>query len=261
MPETFDAQRGRRMLRIWWLRQIYHRAEIIGAHHIPRDGGALFVGNHGRLDFDGFILIRLILRETGRFTRSLADRFWFKSRLTAAVAHAFGAVEGNRDNAQSLLRAGELVLTYPGGVPEIMNTRFGQESIRWEGRYGFARVAILSQVPVIPVAGIGINNGFLFLTKGEILGKIIYQRVFRMGASHSNYRDPLVIGLIPLPLPFSTAVHFPLPCKVRYFFGNPIEPPEIDNGSNLETLAGDFSSRVAQSMTELIAESRSMLNS
>jgi hypothetical protein len=122
-------------------------------------------------------------------------------------------------------------------------------------------VAILSQVPVIPVAGIGINNGFLFLTKGEILGKIIYQRVFRMGASHSNYRDPLVIGLIPLPLPFSTAVHFPLPCKVRYFFGNPIEPPEIDNGSNLETLAGDFSSRVAQSMTELIAESRSMLNS
>ena len=87
----------------------------------------MFVGNHGRLDFDGFILIRLILRETGRFTRALADRFWFKSRVTAAVAHAFGAVEGNRDNAQSLLRAGERVLTYPGGVPEIMNSRFGEE--------------------------------------------------------------------------------------------------------------------------------------
>jgi len=256
MHETFDARRGRRMLRIWWLRQIYHRAEITGADHIPETGGALFVGNHGRLDFDGFILIRLILRETGRFTRSLADRLWFRSRLTAAVAHAFGAVEGNRENAQSLLRAGELVLTYPGGVPEIMNTRFGQESIRWDGRIGFAKVAILSQVPVIPVAGIGINNGFVFLTRGEVLGKIIYQKVFGMGAAHSNYRDPLVIGLIPLPLPFSTAVHLPLPCKVRYFFGPPIEPPGVEDGSHLETLASDFSARVAQSLAELMSESR-----
>ena len=261
MIEAFDVQRGRRMLRVWWLRQIYHRAELIGADHIPKDGGALFVGNHGRLDFDGFILIRLILRETGRFTRSLADRFWFRSRLTSAVAHAFGAVEGNRDNAQSLLRAGDLVLTYPGGVPEIMNTRFGEESIRWDGRNGFAKVAILSQVPVIPIAGIGINNGFVFLTKGEVLGKIVYQKVFGMGAAHSNYRDPLVIGLIPLPLPFSTAVHFPLPCKVRYFFGPAIQPPRIEDRGHLESLANEFSARVAQSMTELIAESRSTLNS
>jgi 1-acyl-sn-glycerol-3-phosphate acyltransferase len=261
MTETFDVQRGRRMLRVWWLRQIYHRAEIIGADHIPKDGGALLVGNHGRLDFDGFILIRLILRETGRFTRSLADRFWFRSRLTSAVAHAFGAVEGNRDNAQSLFRAGELVLTYPGGVPEIMNSRFGEESVRWDGRKGFAKVAILSQVPVIPIAGIGINNGFVFLTKGEVLGKIVYRKIFGMGAAHSNYRDPLVIGLIPLPLPFSTAVHFPLPCKVRYFFGNPIQPPRIEDRSHLESLANEFSARVAQSMTELIAESRSTLNS
>ncbi len=240
------------MLRVWWLRQAYHRAEIIGADHIPETGGALFVGNHGRLDFDGFILIRMILRETGRFTRSLADRFWFRSRLTSAVAHAFGAVEGNRDNAQSLLRAGELVLTYPGGVPEIMNSRFGEESIRWDGRNGFAKVAILSQVPVIPIAGIGINNGFVFLTKGKMLGRFLYQKVFRMGEAHSNYRDPLVIGLIPLPLPFSMAVHFPFPCKVRYFFGPPMQPPEIEDGSHLETLASDFSVRVAQSMTELI---------
>ena len=248
------------MLKVWWMRQIYHRAEIIGTDHVPETGGTLLVANHGRLDFDGFILIRMILRETGRFTRSLADRFWFKSRLTASVAHAFGAVEGNRENALSLLRAGELVLTYPGGVPEIMNTRFGEESIRWDGRNGFAKVAIRSQVPVIPVAGIGINNGFVFLTKGEVLGKIIYQKVFGMGAAHSNYRDPLVLGLIPLPLPFSTAVHFPLPCKVRYFFGEPMDPPEMEEDGHLETLAGEFSARVAQTLTHLIAESRSTRN-
>jgi 1-acyl-sn-glycerol-3-phosphate acyltransferase len=244
------------MLRVWWPRQLYHRAEIIGADRLPEKGGALLVANHGRLDFDGFILIRMILRETGRFTRGLADRFWFRSRLTASVVHAFGAVEGTRDNAQSLLKAGELVLTYPGGVPEIMNTRFGEESVRWEGRNGFAKVAIRSQVPVIPVAGIGINNGFVFLTKGEVLGRILYQKVFRMGEAHSNYRDPLVLGLIPLPLPFSTAVHFPLPCKVRYFFGDPIDPPEMEEEGRLETLASEFAASVARTLTELISASR-----
>jgi hypothetical protein len=36
--------------------------------------------------------------------------------------------------------------------------------------------------------------------------------------------------------------------------------PEIKGGSNLETLASQFSTRVTQSMTELISESRSTLN-
>jgi 1-acyl-sn-glycerol-3-phosphate acyltransferase len=116
------------------------------------------------------------------------------------------------------------VLTYPGGVPEIMSSRYGCEHIDWRGRTGFARVAIETRVPVIPVVSVGVNNGHLFLTSGRRLGRLLYRRILRLGPEYDSYRDPLTVGLLPLPLPYSTAVHLPLPCKVRYVVGDPLWP-------------------------------------
>ncbi len=116
------------------------------------------------------------------------------------------------------------MLAYPGGVREIMNSRFGHEHIDWSDRTGFASVAIAAGVPVIPVVGIGVNNGFRFLTSGRLLGKVTFQWILRLGPAYKGYRDPLTLGILPLPLPFSSAIHFPLPCKVRYVVGEPIYP-------------------------------------
>ncbi len=69
-----------------------------------------------------------------------------------------GAVEGNRENALDLLDKGALVLTYPDGMREIMGSRFGHEHIDWRNRTGFARVAIIAGVPVIPVVSVGVKN-------------------------------------------------------------------------------------------------------
>lgn len=73
-----------------------------------------------------------------------------------------------------------------------------------------------------------------------------------MGPSYDEYRDPLTIGLIPLPLPFSIVVHFPLPCKVRYIIGKPITPeygPEAADQSELVQL---FADRVKDSLQVLL---------
>ena len=133
MQNDFDLAKAAQLIRFWRMRQIIHRAEISGIENIPETGRALIVSNHGRLDFDFFILVKLIWDHCHRFPRSMADRIWFKLPVLRSLFHATGAVEGKRENAIQLLRHNHIVLTYPGGVREIMTSRFGEEHIRWEG--------------------------------------------------------------------------------------------------------------------------------
>lgn len=251
-----SADEHRTLSRTLWLlnpRRTYHRASIVGAHRIPRSGGCLIVSNHGRLDFDSFILMRLILRERGRATRMMADHLWFTIPLAGRIFHSTGAVDGTRENATRLLENGEPVLTYPGGVREIMGSTFRREHIDWEGRRGFARVAADAGVPVVPIVGVGVNSGHIFLTSGRLLGKFLFQGLLRLGPDYADYRDPLTIGIIPIPLPFGLAVNFPLPCKLTYYVGEPILPPSSAEGAPAsESAVEDFAQQVIRSMWDLI---------
>jgi 1-acyl-sn-glycerol-3-phosphate acyltransferase len=235
-------------------RRRYHRAEIRFAERIPAEGGALLVSNHGRLDFDCFILATLILRSRSRFVRLLGDHLWFRMPGVRRVWTAAAAVDGTRENAISLLEAGELVLAYPGGVREIMGSAFGRETLAWEGRTGFAAVAVATGVPVIPVAGIGVNNGHVFISSGRRLGRLLFLRLLRLGPAYADYRDPLTIALIPLPLPFSWAVHLPWPCKLRYVVGEPVYPGTVRQGSAEHEVEAALAERVRTAMERLLAE-------
>jgi len=236
-------------------RLAYHRAAIVNAERIPESGGCVIVSNHGRLDFDSFILLRLILRTRGRLARLMADHLWFRVSLVDRVFTAAGAVDGTRENALKLLGRGEAVLTYPGGVREIFGSRFRQEHIDWEGRRGFAHVAIEAGVPVVPVAGIGVNSGHIFVSSGRLLGAMLFRGLLRLGPEYAEYRDPLTIGILPLPLPFGLAVSLPLPCRVTYVVGEPLLPPTAPVGAEIPPpVIEEFAERVADAMSGLIRE-------
>jgi 1-acyl-sn-glycerol-3-phosphate acyltransferase len=170
-----------------------------------------------------------------------------------------GAVDGTRDNALHLLAQGELVLTYPGGVREIMRSRFGQERIHWQGRTGFAKVALAAGVPIIPVAGFGVNNGFLFVSSGHRLGKLLYRKILGLGPAYASYRDPLAIGLLPIPLPLSMAVHFPLPCKVRYVVGEPIYPAGHPHNREENLTEDELAQRAADTLRQMLRRKKNHL--
>ncbi len=241
-----------RVLTVLNPRKTYHRASIQGANGIPESGGALLVSNHGRLVFDAFILIRLILHARGRLARVMADHMWFRLPFSDRIFQLAGAVDGTRDNAARLLDQGELVLTYPGGVPEVLNGQFGREHIDWEGRRGFARVAIEAGVPVIPVVGAGVNSGLVFLSSGRLLGRLLYQRLLRLGPTYAEYRNPLALGLFPIPLPLSMAVALPMPCRVTYVVGEPLYPPAKTPTKSTPHAEESFARQVADAMWALI---------
>ena len=241
-----------RIFKMWWIRQLYHRAEISGTHNLPRQGPALLVSNHGRLDSDVLILMKLIWENCGRVPRGMGDRSLFRMPVFRFLAPLAGAVEGNRENAVSLLQQDEMLMVYPGGYREVTSSRFGVDDIYWNGRTGFAQVALRTQSPVIPIAGLGINNGHLFLTSGKLLGKILFQGIFRLGPDFKEYRDPLTIGLIPFPLPFSLAVNFPLPCKLHYVVGEAIQPEFGPEAADDPEKVKQFADQVAAEMRRLL---------
>jgi 1-acyl-sn-glycerol-3-phosphate acyltransferase len=183
----------------------------------------------------------------------MADHLWFESPVTRRVFHAAGALDGNRENATRLLEEGELVLTYPGGVREIMGSRFRREHIDWAGRRGFAHVAVGAGVPVVPVVGLGVNSGHLFVSSGRRLGKLLYRELLRLGPAYAGYRDPLTIGVLPLPLPFSLAVNLPLPCRLTYVVGEPVRPPHDGDGAAASPATVEqFAQQVAGAMWDLL---------
>ena len=52
------------------------------------------------------------------------------------------------------MRHNETVLVYPGGAG-VAKFKGEQYRLRWEGRSGFARVAIESDYPIVPVGLVG----------------------------------------------------------------------------------------------------------
>jgi 1-acyl-sn-glycerol-3-phosphate acyltransferase len=160
------------------------------------------------LGIDSLVLFPEIWRETGRVPRGLALRSLFDIPWVRIMLHEMGIVEGRRDNAIGLLEEEQLVVTYPGGARDSIKGSHERYQLKWAERRGFARVAIETGSPVVPVGGVGPDEAFPFHTQD---------------------------GLIPFPflgdssyrLPFFVPLARPVPFTFR--MGRPIEPPSMDD--------------------------------
>jgi putative phosphoserine phosphatase/1-acylglycerol-3-phosphate O-acyltransferase len=130
------------------------RIELHGLENIPAQGGAIVVANH-RSYFDATI-INLVLAQAGRNARFLGKKEVFDVPVLGNLARAFGGIRVDRGtgsdeplvHAARALRAGEVVGVFPQGTIPRGPAFFEPEL---QGRWGAARLAALSGVPVIPV--------------------------------------------------------------------------------------------------------------
>lgn len=193
----------------------YHRATLIGTEHLPKQGPALVVANHGIFGLDTPVFFFLVHQATGRLPIGMADRILVRLPPMRAVLHEIGGVEGTRENARMLLERGQLVVCYPGGAREVFKGPGQRHRLAWERSCGFARVAAEAQVPVVPVAALGVDDTFRVVCRISPLARVL---------GHSKYAVPFAVGLGPLPFP----------SRFRFHVGPPMPPPP--RGAREETL-------------------------
>jgi 1-acyl-sn-glycerol-3-phosphate acyltransferase len=208
----------------------YHRARLVGAEHLPAQGAVLLVGNHGLWGYETPVFFHLLQRATGRYPVGLAERGFFKIPVLRTVVPWLGGVEGTPENALASLRAGHLVVCYPGGAWEVFKRRGQRYRLRWERALGFVRLAARARVPIVPFAGFGVDDAFRCLDDERLCVRL---------APGDKYRVPLVMGMGPLPLPV----------RFTFLLGRPQEPPPEDAP---ESRLKAFRERVASSVLHLL---------
>jgi 1-acyl-sn-glycerol-3-phosphate acyltransferase len=136
------------------LLRLFTKRERAGFEHIPATGGFIAVANHVS-ELDPLIVGEFLL-DLGRPPRFLAKKELFRKPPMKWIVEGARQIPVDRhstDAAQALsaavdaLKAGECVLIYPEGSatrdPQLWPMR---------ARTGVARLALLSGVPVIPIA-------------------------------------------------------------------------------------------------------------
>jgi 1-acyl-sn-glycerol-3-phosphate acyltransferase len=152
----------------------YFHATLEGAEHIPRSSGALLVSNHALFALDAAVLGALLVRDCGRYPRFLGDRNLWRVPGLRELITAIGALPGEPNAAEKLLRDGELVIVYPGGVDDSLKLSSQRYQLQWKTRAGFARVAMAAQVPIVPVVGYGIDEMYTVLAREPVIGRRLF---------------------------------------------------------------------------------------
>jgi 1-acyl-sn-glycerol-3-phosphate acyltransferase len=135
-----------------------------------------------------------------------------------ALLEAYGTIDGTRERCHELMRTGESILVFPGGAREVFKRRGERYRLLWDGRTGFARLAIEHGYPIVPFAAVGAEECYDILVDAGDLRRLIpvLRRIPR-----SDEAPPLVRGLGPtlLPRPQRFYFHFGTPVETRHLAG------------------------------------------
>jgi 1-acyl-sn-glycerol-3-phosphate acyltransferase len=192
---------------VWW------RVEASGIDHIPATGPALVVSNHsGVLPYDG-MMVKLAIRHhhpARRDCRMLAlDMFALLPFLAPALTK-HGEVRAHPDNAERLLRKGELVGVFPEGVKGVGKHFAERYRLARFGRGGFVRVALRTGTPIVPCAVVGAEEIHPVLARADWVGRPLGLPYFPLTPTFP-WLGPL--GMVPLPTKWSIDFADPVPMQ------------------------------------------------
>lgn len=198
-------------LRAWTSPRFY------GLENIPADGPVLLVGNHNLMGgIDAPLLLPEVLRRRGRLIRGLAENVLINVPGIRQLLHHFGTVRGNRSNCLALLARGEAVIVFPGGGREAVRRKNEKYVLKWEGRSGFAHMAIEAGAPIVPVAMIGVDDAYDIVFDGDHpVMRPLRWAVEALGLNR-ELTPPLIRGVGPTGIP--------RPERFYFSAGAPIDP-------------------------------------
>ncbi|MEU6719471.1 lysophospholipid acyltransferase family protein [Nonomuraea sp. NPDC046802] len=227
------------------IRPLYNRwfrAEAVELENIPDEGGALIVANHaGTLPLDALMLQVALHDEAHRALRLLGADLVYQLPVFGHLARKTGHTLACPEDADRLLRKGELVGVFPEGFKGVGKSFSERYRLQRFGRGGFVASAIRAGVPIVPTAIVGAEE--------------IYPKI---GDLKSLAR---LLGLPYLPItPFFPLLGplglVPLPSKWMIEFGEPIrtdgyEPSAADDPMLVFNLTDHVREVIQQMLNEL----------
>lgn len=221
-----------------------------GLENIPDSGPVLLVANHNLLGgIDAPLLLPEVYRQRGRVIRGLAEHVLIAVPGVRHALHRYGSVRGTRDNCRALLRRGEAVIVFPGGGREAVRRKGEKYLLRWEGRTGFAQMALETATPIVPVAMIGVDDAYdIVLDRDDVAWRPLRLLVEALGIPH-ELTPPLVRGIGPTPIP--------RPERFYFSVGRPIDPEpwrDADIAEAAAQLAEVVHKSVEEELRFLLAE-------
>ncbi|XP_055613692.1 transmembrane protein 68-like [Uranotaenia lowii] len=138
---------------------IFHGYEVCGLENLPVEGPALIIYYHGAIPIDMYYLVARVYLKRSRLVYTVGDRFLEKLPGWSFLARVMKISPGTVQSCSSVLKEGNLLSISPGGVYEA---QFGDSNyeLLWRNRVGFAKVAIESRAPIIPMFTENLREGF-----------------------------------------------------------------------------------------------------
>jgi 1-acyl-sn-glycerol-3-phosphate acyltransferase len=200
----------------------WFRVEWEGLEHVPREGGALLVGNHaGAIPSDAPVIMHGIETELGRPLYGMADNLFRAMPVVGTLWARNGGVPAHPDNAYRLLHdEQQLALVFPEGTKATGKLARERYQLRRFGRGGFVEIAMRAGVPIVPLAIVGNEEAMPIVYKSPRLAKLMNIPYFPVTANQFLFGP--VLGLVaPLPAKFRIRVlppvHFEVaPDQERY---------------------------------------------
>ncbi|TRW88514.1 glycerol acyltransferase [Mycolicibacterium sp. 018/SC-01/001] len=233
----------------------YHRLDIDSTIETPTDP-VLFVANHG---FGGVVDLNVFA------VRAALDELHLDRPLTIlthqlawtlGVGRLFeplGARPASRDSAVEAFEAGHHVLVFPGGDKDAAKTFDERNLVKFDGRTGFAKLALEHKVPIVPVVTAGAGESLLVLSSGERLARALrLDKILRVKALPVSVSVPwgLNVGAVGM-LPY-----LPLPTKL---VTRVLAPMIAADDETAEQFAGRVESAMQDALTDMTRDRKPLL--
>jgi 1-acyl-sn-glycerol-3-phosphate acyltransferase len=226
-----------------------YRPYVDGLHTLPKDGRFLLVGNHTQFGVEAILIPHYVRRAIGTRVRPLAERRMGQMRGVAGdLFAAYGAVVGAPETARELMRHNESILVFPGGGREIAKFKGEENTLRWEGRAGFARVAVENTYPIVPVALAGADDVYRSLITREGRWGQVSQRLSRKLFGRNDMALPLLHGVGPTLIP--------RPQRMYLRFAAPIDttkPARVSEEKWVATVKRNTQESLERALADLLA--------
>ncbi|WP_040710539.1 lysophospholipid acyltransferase family protein [Nocardia takedensis] len=228
---------------------LWFRVQVSGMQNIPEVGGALIVANHaGTVPLDG-LMLQLAVHDhhpKQRALRLLAADLIFEMPVLGAMARKAGHTLACREDAERLLRSGELTGVFPEGFKGVGKNYADRYKLQRFGRGGFVAAAVRTGVPIIPCSIVGSEEIYPKLADLKPLARLLGLPYFPV--------TPLFPHLGPLGA-------VPLPSKWYIEFGEPItttsyEPEAADDPMTMFEVTDQVRETIQQTLYRLLTKRR-----